>query len=428
MVAALKMPARWTALRDHALQTQYMFCGKRFVVVPAGRRAGKSEIEKRRGCRKAISFHKAPDGWFVFAAPTHAQAKRIYWRDIKALIPKDLVDDVSESELVITLFNGARVQVMGLDVPERIEGPSLDHICLDEYGNMREDVWGAHVRPALSDRAGTADFIGVPEGRNHYYDLWVEAQDDEQWGAFTWTSEEILPADEIAQAKHDLDPLTYDQEYRAHFISFQGRTYYAFSTEKNVQEVVYDPELPLIITHDFNVAPGTANVIQEKDGQTRVLHEVWIERDSNTLEVCARVIQGFKDHPKEIRVYGDATGGAKGTAKVQGSDWDLAKQAYRAVWKDHVRFRVPAANPKERVRVNAMNSRCSTADGTVKLLVDPACKHTIADFEGVSNKKNGSGDIDKTSDPKLTHLSDGIGYYVAKAFPISKGVIVQDAM
>ena len=431
---AQKLSSSWKALRHHPVQQQYFTSRKRFNIVPAGRRGGKTEIAKRRAVRKAIGYCSHPDGWVVLAAPTHGQAKRIYWGDVKRLVPKVFVRAISEGELAIYLFNGIKLQVMGLDVPERIEGPPLDHIVMDEYGNMKEDVWGAHVRPSLSDRQGTADFIGVPEGRNHYYELWKDALTNERWGAFTWTSEEILPPDEIDEAKRDLDTLTYDQEYRAHFVTFQGRTYYAFLEDANVHPLSYNRERDLFITMDFNVAPGTANAIQEfkNSGQfpgnvaeqfSGVIGEVHIQRDSNTPRVCDRLLNAYGEHEGEIYIYGDATGGAKGTAKVKGSDWDIAKGLFRARWGDRAHFRVPKGNPKERVRVNAVNSRCATADGTVKLLVDPRCQRTIEDFNGVRNKKDGSGEIDKKADPHLSHLTDGVGYYIAKRFPIAKGAI-----
>ena len=65
--------------------------------------------------------------------------------------------------------------MVGLDKPERIEGQPWDGGVLDEYANMKAHAWGANVRPALSDRLGWCDLIGVPEGRNHYYDLHVSA-------------------------------------------------------------------------------------------------------------------------------------------------------------------------------------------------------------------------------------------------------------
>ena len=42
----------------------------------------------------------------------------------------------------------------------------------------------------------------------------------------------------------------------------------------------------------------------------------------------------------------------------------------------------------------------------------------VKDFEGVKLLEGGSGEIDKKADPMLTHLTDGIGYYIAKEFPI----------
>jgi len=44
------------------------------------------------------------------------------------------------------------------------------------------------------------------------------------------------------------------------------------------------------------------------------------------------------------------------------------------------------------------------------------------DFDGVTCTKDGSGDIDKKADPQLTHLSDGIGYYITKKYPLVKHV------
>ncbi len=81
---------------------------------------------------------------------------------------------------------------------------------------------------------------------------------------------------------------------------------------------------------------------------------------------------------------------------------------------------VPAANPPERSRVNAVNARFKSADGVVRAMVDPiACPHLVEDLEGVRALKGGSGEIDKKVDPKLTHISDAFGYYLVKEFPVN---------
>lgn len=40
------------------------------------------------------------------------------------------------------------------------------------------------------------------------------------------------------------------------------------------------------------------------------------------------------------------------------------------------------------------------------------------DFEGVRLLAGGAGEIDKKADPGLSHLSDAIGYYIARQFPL----------
>ena len=421
--------AAWKTLRPHQMQSEYLSCASRFVVVPAGRRSGKTECAKRRMIRKALRQTEYEDAWYILAAPTHGQAKRIFWRDLKSMVPRDLLlKPPSEGQLTLTLVNGAEITVVGLDAPERIEGRSINGAILDEYGNMKESVWGEHLRPALSDRLGWCDFIGVPEGRNHYYELYKAAQADESgdWKTFTWTSEEILDSNEISAAKRDLDELTYNQEYRASFVTFTGRAYYTFDEERNIATCDYDNTLPLIFCFDFNVAPGVAVVCQETrpDLQTggtvtQIIGEVYIPNNSNTPAVCRKLVENWSDHKGDVLCYGDATGGARSTSAVAGSDWELIKEALRPVFGSRVKFRVDRSNPKERIRVNSMCARLKSADGTVRMLIDPRkAPNTVKDIEGVRVLEGGAGEIDKKSDPKLTHLTDALGYYIVKRHPV----------
>jgi hypothetical protein len=382
---------------------------------------------------------------FFAGAPTRDQAKRIFWDDLKALSDPELIHDVSDGELCITYINGAQVWVVGMDKPERIEGQPWDGGGLDEFANMKPNAWGANVRPALSDRKGWCDLFGVPEGRNHYYevDLRAKAQmkelgDASEWGHYSWPSRDILPPEEIEAARRDLDELTFAQEYEASFVNFEGRAYYQFTEETHCAPLKYDPVSVLTFAFDFNVEPGVAAVIQEQrlPGQyerdkngvqlldrpiigTGVIGEVWIPRNSNTPAVCRKLIADWGKHPGPVRCYGDATGGARGTAKVAGSDWDLIRTELQPVFKDRLSFRVKSANPKERARINAVNTRLRNGIGEIHLMVDGAkAPHVVKDFEGVTLLKGGSGEIDKKTAPMLTHISDGIGYNIEFEFPV----------
>lgn len=441
MTATSNLPRRWHPLRKHAEQDQFFNARERFLVAVAGRRSGKTEIAKRRLVRSALAFSTFP-GKFIACAPTRDQAKRIYWDDIKALVPKSLIVDVSETELMLRLVTGTRLGVVGMDKPERAEGEPIDGVILDEFADMKPRAFQASVRPALSTvgRPGWAIFIGKPKGRNHFYQLWNKArsQSDPSWRAFHWRSSTVIDPEEDAAARRDLDPLTYAQEYDADFVNFEGRIYYPFEAAVHANErLPYHDEADLVFAFDFNVAPGIAVVCQEHryDGTnpkvageiTAVIGEVWIPQNSNTPAVCRKLAADWGRHKGHVYLYGDATGGSRGSAKVLGSDWDLIEAELRPVFGSRLHLRVPRANPHERVRVNAMNSRMLTADGRIRMLVDPArAPHVVEDLEGVVALEGGSGEIDKSSYPMLTHVSDALGYYVERRHPIVEHVVTSE--
>jgi hypothetical protein len=76
-----------------------------------------------------------------------------------------------------------------------------------------------------------------------------------------------------------------------------------------------------------------------------------------------------------------------------------------------VDYLIPKANPPVRRRVELVNGKLCNAAGDVGLLVDPKCRKLIQDFESVSWVE-GTHEIDKQRDSRLTHLSDALGYLV----------------
>ena len=114
--------ARWYQLKDHAVQLDLIAAvgkGVRFPLVPAGRRSGKTERFKRFLVKRANKVA----GIYFAAAPTHDQAKKIFWDDLKAMtLSTTHSKQPSESNRIIFLNNGSEIHVIGLDKPQRIEG------------------------------------------------------------------------------------------------------------------------------------------------------------------------------------------------------------------------------------------------------------------------------------------------------------------
>ena len=447
MIVINSITPRWTNLKFHPEQQRYLKSKKRFNISHAGRRGGKTEIAKRRLIKRALNF-ELPQGRFVLAAPTHRQAVDIFWDDTIALVPRwalygQSTRSISISYRKIKLLNGATIEILGMDKPERIEGPPLDGFVGDEFGNFKPTVWGQNVRPALDTkgREGFADLVGVPEGKNHYYHLVDEAELKDDWDVFTWHSNEIIP-EAAEQALGDLDTLTYNQEYGGMFISFRGRAYYTFNKDLNCppdgERILYNPAFPLDFCFDFNRIPGNCVISQElpapnwlikrNNGQDRglvscAIDEIFLTQDSHTEKICDLLIERWGHHKGAVQLYGDATGGAKKSCAVKGSDWDIIEAKFKG--KFNYDKLVKKSNPAVRVRINSVNSRMVAADGYIGSIIDRKCKYLIRDLEGVTCTDE--GDIQK-SDIKslLTHVSDAWGYKIAREHPLGSDASYYD--
>lgn len=438
---------RWFKMARHDGQLRYGRSRVRFNIAACGRRSGKTEKAKRKLAAAALNAHMPQsrfycpqqDPRFFAAAPTRDQAKDIYWEDLKMLIPKHtLLRSPNESELRIQIVNGAEIRVIGMDRPQRMEGHPWNGGVLDEYADMRKEVWSMHVRPMLADRRGWCDFIGVPNGRNHYYQLWKEAEIREteegescEWMRHHWTSAEVLPlygrGEEIELARRDMDELSFKQEFEASFLSFTGRAYWPWDELRHCGRLKYDQDQPLIFMFDFNVAPGVAAVAQEQELPsgcfgTGIIGEVWIPRGSNTPMVVNKLLSDWPDHNGKIFAYGDATGGRAGTAQTEGSDWYMIRRMlFQHYGSSRVFLKVPKVNPHPRDRVNSVNSRLKSLGGDVRLMVDPSrAPNVVKDFEEVVVVEGGSGEIDKKGNPDRTHLTDAIGYFVHREYPLKQ--------
>jgi len=417
-------------------QLAFELCQEAIQIGAAGRRGGKTHVIARKGIKAGVSETIWPDWRGFFSAPTRQQAKDLYWNRIKRIIPRKLIMHISESELFIRLYNNAELHVEGLDKMSRIEGQPWNWMSVDETDDTKYNEIEEKIYPMMADRQAQLIFGGVPNGRYYLYDLSLQYPES----FFTWKSADVLPLymgaevanAEIARAKDRMDDAIFRQEFEAEFIHFDSRAYYNFEHSIHTEEgLPYDIKAPLHLAFDFNVEPGVAVVIQEgleqnlkreRDDMTFVIGSVTIEKNSTTPTVCRKLIEDWGNHQGQIFLYGDATGGARGSAKVAGSDWDIIKEMFRAKWQGRIHMRVPRSNPRERPRINAVNSRLKSSTGKVRMKVDKRTAAPVAtDLDETPIIKGSAGEIDKKANPDRTHHTDALGYYVIRQHPIGGG-------
>ena len=204
----------------HPAQLQIFHSKKRFKVVAAGRRFGKSYLSAWLLLIKAIQS-ESKDVFYV--APTFQQAKDIMWAMLKDL-GKDLIAQAHENTAVLTLINGRKIYLKGSDRPDTLRGVGLSFLVLDEYASMKPVVWEQILRPTLADVKGECVMIGTPAGKNHFFDIYNDALEDDDWDAFQFNSTDnpFLPEEEVEAARKTMSSMSFRQEFEASFETGSG--------------------------------------------------------------------------------------------------------------------------------------------------------------------------------------------------------------
>ena len=396
----------------------------RFIVTSAGRRSRKTLI----GDTKLLTdpgrgAFEVPEFAYILGAPTRPQAKDIFWERLKK-DTKLFRYKASETELRVWLINGSIITVAGMDKPERIEGqtnPPIKGVHLTEMGNMKPGLFDAHIRPVLSDTNGFAIIDGVPEGRDDYYDMALNAAggvfpktvpkqgaygENGAWSWHTWFSSDILPASDLLEAKNTMDARTYRQEFEGSFEDLQGVLYYAYGAH-NAIEGQYDPSQLVHIGMDFNVDPMTAVFSQIYGDEIYVFGEAYLNH-SNTMEMRDHINELF--NYKQCIIYPDSTGRAE-ESNAQQSDLAILTKAGFTV-------RAHSINPRRKNRIASVNSLLMSQDGTVRMRINiKNCPKLVNDLNKVQATSDGRED--KTQEKEgLVHISSALGYMCAYKFPV----------
>jgi len=368
-----------------------LFDESRYKILVCGRRWGKTFFSLIWLMNEELKPNERR--WIIY--PSYRQAKMVAWNLLKRVFSgKDV--KINESELSVTLNNGAKIELKGADKEDNIRGVSLHKVVLDEYAYMKPNVWGEIVQPMLAETKGQALFVGTPTGiQNHFYDMYVKGQlDNSDYKSWQFTTIEggFISPDEIESAKKNLDASTFRQEYEASFETASNRCAYNFNRDIHVKEMEKSPRMFWGI--DFGVSSYMTAILmcENTAGEIYVFDEIGLQ-NSNTFEL-ARLMQ---QKAKGLPVYPDPAGKARTSNSTKSDHRILQDAGFTVISKK--------ANPTQKDRLNALNRMLEDATGKHKLFINPKCKNTIRDLE-LTTLENGH--ILKTE--TLSHFLDGLMY------------------
>lgn len=304
----IKIPYNWVPSKH---QLEVLKHPARYKVIVWHRKAWKTTL----AINELIRHCYAVKGTYWYVAPYYGQAKKIVWDEPEMLakyVPPDVWNKRNSSELKLQFPNGSVFFVLGADKPDSLRGPNPRGVVLDEYGDMKEEIWSAIIQPIMIARQdGFVLFTGTPKGANDFkrkFD-YAKTTDDPKWAAFFLdaVTSGIISPESLEEAKRSTTQAFFGQEYLCEFLESASQVF------RRIREnVIPDTENQFVPSHQFQLGVDLAksvdwSVITPYDlNTTKVLHQDRFNQVDWNLQK-ARIESAYYKH-NSPQAYIDSTG------------------------------------------------------------------------------------------------------------------------
>jgi hypothetical protein len=249
-----------------------------------GRQFGKSLLAENQCLYWAINKRGCNIGW---VSPIYKQCKKVF-KELKKATEKSGFFTYNESDLVVSGF-GSTIQFFSAERPDNIRGNTFDYLVCDEFDFMKNGIWEEVLQPTVLVKGKKILFISTPKGRGMMFKMKLNAQTDERFKYFHFTSYEnpLIDPAEIDSIRLNIPEHIFRQEYLAEFIDGGAGLF------KNVKQCVNtsNPSGTMYGGLDIGRADDyTVLTIGDRNGNV-LLVERWRQDDwSNIVRKVAELI------------------------------------------------------------------------------------------------------------------------------------------
>jgi hypothetical protein len=225
--------------KPHQAQQAVLDSAARFRVMMCGRRFGKSLISQD------ISIDQGVEGKRIaYITPTY-QLGKIFFTEILKLLPTEVYKK-NEADLVINFITGGSIRFFTGERLDQLRGLKFHLVIIDEasYIPDLEDGWQNSIRPTLTDYQGKAIFLSTPKGKNYFYSLFLKGQNVEKdWESFKFTTYDNphIQRSEIDDARNQLPPAVFEQEYMANPMENAANPFGSIHIRQNIYPISTAP-------------------------------------------------------------------------------------------------------------------------------------------------------------------------------------------
>lgn len=276
----------------HNKQKEIINSNHRVKILNWGRRTGKTTVLGY----EILTTLWNKEGLVSYYAPTHSDARDIAWSIFKEIL-EPITIKTNESLLEITTQNSkgttSMVRLTGWEaVKNRDKGRGVENqlLVLDEcafYPNFKEKFEKV-LEPTLLTSKGNLVIASTPNGFNHFYDLSVLAQENEDYFYSHATSYDnpFNDPDELERYRKAKPEDTFAQEYLADFRKIQGLVYKEF--DRNIHITKMKPNVVIDtfagVDWGYNHPTAIAVIHQDSNGVYWVMDEYY-ETEKTTDQI-----------------------------------------------------------------------------------------------------------------------------------------------
>jgi len=397
-----------------------------------GRDSGKSHFIAQTLIKKCLESN-----YFrcILVKKTFNSIHDAQWQTIKDIVTLWGLEDhfkFRESPLSIECKNGNKFLARGCDDPANLKSIKDPTDVWYEELNQLSLIDFITVSTTLrSDRAKVQQWCSFnPETSGNYVDFWLYKfffkdkglNFSDKWKVdipnkepieFEYTSthttykdNKFVTAERIAflEQLSIIDPYYYTVFADGIWGNIKAGSPFIFNFKKDkhiIKGLQAIPQLPIILSFDFNVEPITC-IVGQADGlsEVRILDEYRL-MNSDIYELCTRILSDYPD--KLLMVTGDASGQNRTALKRDLNYYKVIKDVLKI---SIGQFKIPHANPpikNTRILCNSLLARHKSYSFSDRV------PYLILDIEECEVDEHGG--IDKSKNVHQTHLLDAWRYF-----------------
>lgn len=410
----------------------------RFCVVCAGRRTGKStagghclvcHAYEAYFKRDQLDQHgKRMEYWIV--GPEYSDSEkefRVLWNDVKKLgMPIDQPGSYNNplsGDMHLSLWDGKfQVHAKSAKYPDNLVGEGLHGVIMAEAAKLKPSIWPKYIRPMLADYRGWALFSSTPEGKNWFYDLWMNGAAEAgglkgEWWSMrmpSWTNDVLFPLGredpEILSMEADLTAEAFNQEVGAEFTDFVGRVFKDFDEETHVKKLFYNPSFETYACVDYGWTNPFVWLLVQVDhwGNVYVLGEVY--GSHKRVDEVHEEIREKGLAPKTLRIFYPDPAEPGDTRILEDNLGIMANSNTGGELKDRLRL----IRKHLEIPMDLRHLPHDHPERLPKLFIDPSCVNTIREMNDYrypeSKEEAARNEAEKPLD-KDNHAPEALGRF-----------------